>query len=152
LDTQTTVLTISLKGKMLLSFLLVGLVLPAFVSGDGLVDNPIVGDSIVYLDGTWSATAQGLGLTIPAQVPGERDLSFPLFFFLFGEDSLAYPTLLMQATSSLTSSMLGILASLSLSSISSLFCSCSFFSFDSKKKKKKSECNFRHICLLFLSY
>lgn len=47
----------------------------ATAAASGLVDHPIAGDSIVYLDGSgWTAntpTVGPSGLTIPASVPGD---------------------------------------------------------------------------------
>jgi hypothetical protein len=44
----------------------------AAVRASGLVDNPIVGDSLTYLDGaSWTVSAPALGISIPASVPGD---------------------------------------------------------------------------------
>ena len=47
------------------------LALPALANAAGLVDDPIVADSITYLDGTnWKATSSA-GISIDASVPGD---------------------------------------------------------------------------------
>lgn len=55
----------------LFPLLLLGLVAQCW--GSGLIDHPIAGDAIVYLDGSdWTATAApSLPITIPAVVPGD---------------------------------------------------------------------------------
>jgi len=47
------------------------LVICVSVHGSGLIDHPIVGDNITYLDGQWVASAPALGLKIQANVPGD---------------------------------------------------------------------------------
>jgi beta-mannosidase len=41
------------------------------VRAGSLADHPVVGDSIIYLDGMWKANNDALGLSINAGVPGD---------------------------------------------------------------------------------
>ena len=86
----------------LLTTLVITLLATTTVYGSGLIDNPIIGDSITYLDGTdWIATTDinndpNTHIKIPATVPG--DLITDLYNAQLLEDPIYEQNWLMNTT------------------------------------------------------